>query len=188
MYYCKWHIYFWLVVAIIVGLAACSKTKKPVNHFYFDTTTYIEAEINALNSSFQSFNNTIDLNGESESRSHIAADSSIFKELHALFKQANINSAVFQGEYKIDTFWILDPSSQQNIEVWNYSTANKDLKVKWLQVYSNGSLKASLSQENFLFSYDKEIYYEKGKKFSVLMWQKTLGQDTLTIFNSIEFF
>ena len=188
MYYCKWHIYFWLVIAIMVALSACTKNEKPVNNFYFDTASYIDEEVKELNTSIQSFNNTIELNGKIESRNNIAIDSSIFKEMYSLFKQANINSAVFQGAYEIDTFWMQDPSSQENIEVWNYTTANEDLKVKWLQVYSNGSLKASLSQENFLFSYEKEIYYEKAKKFSVLTWQKTLGQDTLHIFNSLEFF
>jgi len=188
MYYCKWPIYFLLLISIMLGLAACSKSEKPIHNFYFDTAAYMDEEIKELNTSIQSFNNTIELNGQSESRIQIPLDSSIFKEMQSLFKQTNINSAVFQGEYEIDTFWIQDPSSRQNIEVWNYTTENEDLTVKWLQVYSDGSLKASLSQENFLFSYEKEIYYEKSKKFSVLTWQKTLGRDTLNIFNSLEFF
>lgn len=188
MYYCKWPIYFWLVIAIIVALSACSEKSEVVNDFYFDTEDYMDAEIAALNNSIESFNNTIILNGESETRNNIKVDSSIFKEMDALFKQANINSAVFQGQYDIDTFWMTDPSSQAQIEVWNYTTDNENLKVKWLQVYSDGSLKASLANENFLFSYEKELYYEKSKKFSVLTWQKTLGQDTLHIFNSLEFF
>lgn len=188
MYCCKWNSYFWLVISIILALSACNKQKKTSKDFYFDSGKYIESEVSNLKASISSFDNTITFNGESETRNHVSADSSIYKEMQHLFKQANINSGMLKGEYTIDTFWIQDPSSQENIEVWNYTTQNEALKVKYLQVYSNGSIKASVSQKNFLFSYEKVMYYEKNKKFSVVTWQKTLGQDTLNIFNSMEFF
>lgn len=188
MYYCKWHIYFWLVVAILVALSSCNEGEEVVNDFYFDSEAYIIKEVEVLKSTVINYNNTIVLNGESESRYNIQADSSIYKEMINLFTQTNINSPILNGEYEIDTFWIQDPSSQANIEVLNYTTNNPKLKVRWLQVYSDGSLKANIANQNFLFSYEKEVYYEKDSKFSVLTWQKTIGQDTLNIFNSLDFF
>jgi hypothetical protein len=187
MYYCKWNIYFFLLIAILATLSACDNAEKSQDNFYFDSGAYIKLEIDSLKTFVHHYNNTVTLNGESEIKSNIPADSSIYKEMNALFKRANINNAILQGEYSIDTFWIQDPITQANIEVLNYTTQNEELNVRWLQVYSNGSIKASLAGETFLFSYEKEIFYEKNKKFTVLAWQKTLGQDTLRIYNSLEF-
>jgi hypothetical protein len=109
------------------------------------------------------------------------------KEFENLCKVANINQTLFKNEYQIDTFWMLDPISFENIEVLNYTTQNKDLKVQSLQVYSNGSIKASIQQSNLLFSSQKDFYYEKNKKINILSWQKTLGQDTLWLMNEMTF-
>ncbi|MEZ4916769.1 MAG: hypothetical protein R2836_07260 [Chitinophagales bacterium] len=82
---------------------------------------------------------------------------------------------------------MLDAKTNENIEVLNYSTTNKKLDVKWFQQYSNGSMKALLSKSNFLYSYEKRDFYGKEDEFSVVSWQKILGQDTLRVFSKVEF-
>lgn len=187
MHFCKLNIYFWLVVFILVLLASCQSKVEVENNFYFDTQDYIKAEVAVLKKTVQQITAKITLDDESETQTFNVDTASSFNDLENLFTQVNINKAIFKDEYIIDTFWLLDPVTQNNIEVLNYVTQNKDLKVAWMQVYNNGSLKAKISEKNFLFSYEKEIFYEKNKRFSTVSWQKTIGLDTLKVFNELEY-
>lgn len=187
MYYCKWNIYFWLGVFILVLLASCKNKAQVDADIYFDSENYIKSEVSQLKQQVKNIAAKITLNGESEIQTFIVDTASSFEDLENLFAQVNINKAIFDKEYKIDTFWMLDSESQENIEVINYVTENDKLKVAWMQVFDNGSLKAKISEKNFLFSYEKEIFYQKNKKFSTVSWQKTIGLDTLRVFNEIEY-
>lgn len=187
MYYCKWNIYFWLVLAILALLSSCEPENETIPSVYYDTDSFIQEEISYLAEQVSHLNKHLVLNGVAERVDSIKVDSTSFKELASLFKQANINKVIYQDEYQTDTFWILDPVTQENIEVVNYTTNKPKLKVKWLQVYSNGSLKASLQGHNFLFSYEKEVYYQKLSRFSVISWQKTIGQDTIHVHNEVDY-
>lgn len=177
----------WLVIAIAFALASCNEEEEAELHFFFDSEEFAETEIGRLQLRTSEVSKTIVLNGESETLEHIEADSTVYQEMRNLFKQANINDAKFVVEYEIDTFWMMDPITMENIEVLNYTTSNPELKLKWMQVYSNGSLKACLAMKNFLFSYEKEIFYKNGESFSVLSWQKTLSQDSLHLFSQLDF-
>lgn len=187
MYSCKWTIYFWLLVAILALISSCKQEEQAELDIYFDSAAYMQGEIEELKSQVLYAKASLALNGEVEEKDRIALDEESLNQLEQLFDQVNINQAKFRGEYKVDTFWMLDSETLEQIEVWNYTSTNDKLKVKWMQVYSDGSIKASLVDNNFLFSYEKEIYYEKQKKFSTISWQKTLGMDTLRIFNELEF-
>lgn len=186
MYYCKWHIYFWMVVAILFLLSSCQQNDEEELGLYFDTANYIHHEVDSIVMGTAYLEKKLVLNGVSETLDSVEVDDSSFKELQALFTQANLNKGIYRGEYDIDTFWILNPESGENIEVLNYTTDNEELKVPWLQVYSDGSLKALLKENNFLFSYEKEIYYQNEESFSIISWQKTIAQDTLRIFNEVK--
>lgn len=185
MYCCKFDLYFWLMIAILVALASCQQEEAPKTQIYFDSAVYMSKEIAELKKEITNVDAVLSLNGVEEIEKNIPISESSFDQLEQLFAQANINQAKFVKEYTIDTFWMLDPLTNQNIEVLNYTTENEKLKVKWMQVYSDGSLKASYSEKNFLFSYEKEIYYQKDQKFSTISWQKTFGLDTLKVFNEI---
>ena len=187
MYWCKWKYIGWLIFAIAVFLASCNEPVVVVDNVYFDSKEFAEKEIESLESKVSEVSKTIVLNGKSETIEHIVADSTVYREMLSILKEANINKAKFASEYTIDTFWMMDPDTNENVEVLNYTTENPTLKVRWMQVYSDGSIKAFLSKENYLFSYEKEIYYGKDKNFSVISWQKTRGQDTLHIFRTIDF-
>lgn len=187
MYYCKWSLYFWLVIAILALISSCKQEEQVKLDIYFDSAAYMQGEIEELKSQVLYAKASLALNGEVEEKDRIALDEESLNQLEQLFDQVNINQAKFRGEYKVDTFWMLNSETLEQIEVWNYTSTNDKLKVKWMQVYSDGSIKASLVDNNFLFSYEKEIYYEKQKKFSTISWQKTLGMDTLRIFNELEF-
>lgn len=185
MHFCKWNIYFWLVVFIMVLLASCQNNVEVKTDYYFDSESYIKNEVSRLKTQVKRVVAKITLNGESETQTFDIDTASSFNDLENLFSQVNINKAVFDNQYKIDTFWMLDPLTEKNIEVLNYTANNKQLKVKWMQVYDDGSLKAKISEKNFLFSYEKEIYYQKNIKFSTISWQKTIGLDTLRVFNEL---
>ncbi|MCB0510566.1 MAG: hypothetical protein KDC82_07355 [Bacteroidetes bacterium] len=187
MYYCRWSVYFWLVVAILTLLSACSPEEQVKLDIYFDSAAYMQGEIEAIKKQVHYASASLALNGEVEKKEKISLIEESLDQFEQIFDQVNINQAKLRGEYQVDTFWILDPISAEQIEIWNYTSSNDKLKVKWMQVYSNGSLKASIADHNFLFSYEKEIYYEKQKKMSAISWQKTLGMDTLHIFNELEF-
>ncbi|MCB0536624.1 MAG: hypothetical protein KDE33_03760 [Bacteroidetes bacterium] len=187
MNYCKYEIYFFLLLAILVALSSCTNSSSQVFNQYFDAKTYVEQEKDELLKDFKHYNNTIILNGNEETKQNELLDTIVVEELVDYFSKANINKKINQDQYKIDTFWMLDAKTNENIEVLNYSTTNKKLDVKWFQQYSNGSMKALLSKSNFLYSYEKEIFYGKEDEFSVVSWQKILGQDTLRVFSKVEF-
>lgn len=187
MHFCKWNIYFWMLVFILVLLASCQNSNNVNNDFYFDTEEYIKTEVISLKKQVKSIIAKIDLNGESEIQNFKVDSTTSFNDLENLFTQVNINKAVFENEYEIDTFWILNPETQENIEVINYIAKNDKMKVSWIQVYNDGSLKAKITEKNFLFSYEKEIYYQKDLTFSTISWQKTIGLDTLRVYNELKY-
>lgn len=186
MYCCKWEIYSWLFIALFVVLSSCDEAKSEEFSLYFDSKNYIEQEVEDLLDHVEFVQKTLILNGEKEVLDSVQADSTSFEELEELFAEANINKGIFKGEYQVDTFWIVDEQEKEQIEVLDYQTSNPELKVQWVQVYSNGSLKATLQENNFLFSYEKEVFYEKAKSFSVISWQKTIGQDTIKVFSEVK--
>lgn len=166
---------------------ACNTTKSKDFQQYFDAATYIESQSLQILANKKYYNTTIELNNTKEQKENIVLDTVALTEMVNLFKTANINKKINQDQYKLDTFWILDPVTNENIEVVNYTTTNKKLNVQWFQQYSNGAMKALISQHNFLYSYEKEIYYNTQKQFSIISWQKTLGQDTMRMFSLVEF-
>lgn len=188
MNYCKHITYFFLISVFFVAISACTKNNTKAFNQYFDAKTYAEQEKNEILEQFNHYNNTIILDGKKESKVNLELDTTVVNEMVNFFSKANINKKINKDQYKLDTFWMLDAKTNENIEVLNYSTSNKKLDVKWFQQYSNGSMKALLSKQNFLYSYEKEIFYGNNNEFSVVSWQKILGQDTLYIFNKVEFF
>ena len=187
MYYSKKHIYLYLFVVLFFLLGACDLQKTEKSSLYFDTEKFISAEIELLLEEVKYVNVSLDLDGIIESKDSVEVDSASFDEISKLLKQANINKGIFKDEYTLDTLMMLDPTSNAEVSVATYSTTNNDLDVKWLQVYKNGSIKALIKNKNVLFSYEKEIYYERGVKFSVNSWQKTLSQDSIHVLKEVVF-
>ncbi len=187
MYYSRKQMYVYLFVVLFFLLGACDLQKTEKSSLYFDTEKFISAEIELLLEEVKYVNVSLDLDGTIESKDSIEVDSTSFDEISKLLKQANINKGIFKGEYTLDTIMMLDPSSNTGVSVASYSTMNNDLNVKWLQVYENGSIKALIKNKNVLFSYEKEIFYEKGVKFSVNSWQKTFSQDSIHVLKEIIF-
>lgn len=186
MYYCKWHIAAWILMAVIVFLASCKENTAPKQTIYFDTQAYFQQEKDGLFHQQGTMQKTLELNGKKEEISLNAIDTSQLQNYINIFNNSNLNKTIYIGEYEIDTFWMLDPQTYANIEVLTYKSKDEKNDVKWLQVYSNGNMKAALQSKNFLFSNYKEVFYEKDKAFSLIAWQKTLGLDTVKTFTEVE--
>ena len=187
MHFCKWNVYFWMLIFILALLASCNKPIVKKELIYFDTESYIKKEVVHLKKEVKAISAHIKLDGKEESQEFKVDTATSFDDLENLFTQVNINKVIFKDQYKIDTFWIQDSNTNKNIEVINYVSQNPELKIEWLQVYDDGSLKAKISENNFLFTYEKEIFYQKNEKFSTIISQKTIGLDTLTVFNELEY-
>lgn len=180
-------MYVNVFVVLFFLLGSCDLSKTEESSLYFDTEKFILAEIELLLKEVKYVNVNLDLDGTIESKDSIEVNSTSFDEISKLFRQANINKGIFKDEYTLDTIMMLDPSSNTEVSIASYSTMNNDLNVKWLQVYENGSIRALIKNKNVLFSYEKEIYYEKGVKFSLNSWQKTFSQDSIHILKEIVF-
>jgi len=187
MRFCKWNIYFWLVIFILVLLGACQSTPVHKEDIYFDTQDYVENEVRFLKQNVQQISAQIELNGKHEKQLFDVDTANSFNDLENLFSQVNLNKTVYKDQFKVDTFWLIDSNSNENVEVINYVSQNEDFNVKWLQVYSTGSLKAKIAEKNFLFNYEKEIFYEKRKRFTSFIVQKTIGLDTLKVVNELQY-
>lgn len=185
MYYCKWHIYFWLVVAILFLLSSCQQGEVDVNAYksYFNTENHMEFVLDSLLERDSTSIHLV-LNGKHEDKTLQGVDSSLINEMIELIEEANLNDKLLTDLYTIDTFWLLD-ENQQNIEVVNYEAKDEQQKVKWLQVYANGDIKALLQQKNVLFSYEKEVFYGHNGEFSLFAWQKALQMDTLFLYKQL---
>lgn len=180
------YTYIWLLLTAALTLNACESGEKEHPEIYFDSTEFLEKEWPRLEK-VQFLNQELIFNGQEEQIDSVPADSASFKELFQLFRAANINKVIYSQQYAIDTFWIVDPETNANIGVINYHTSNADLPVEWFHVYEDGSVKFKMAERNFLFSYEKEVFYKPEHGFSIISSQKSLGQDTLHIFKTLEF-
>lgn len=166
--------------------SACQSEESERPAIYFDSEEFLNKEWTQLEQ-IKYAEQELVFNEQKEHLDSVPVDSASFQELFELFKKANINKVIYSQEYLIDTFWVLDAETLENTEVINYYTNNNDLPVEWFHVYSDGTVKFKMAASNFLFYYEKEVYYEPNFGFSIISSQKSLMQDTLHIFKTFKF-
>ena len=170
----------------LMALHACQTEKKLNPKIYFDSEAYLDAEWTNLEK-IKYAKQEILFNEKSEELDSIPVDSTSLIEFVKLFKKANINNVMYSGEYLIDTIWLENPESGENLMTVNYHTANSDLPVQWFHVFSDGSVQFKMTESNFLFFYEKEVSYQPNEGFRIISKQKSLWQDTMHIAKSFIF-
>jgi hypothetical protein len=170
----------------LMALHACQTKEKLNPKIYFDSEAYLAAEWSNLEKMKYAKQEVV-FNEESEELDSILVDSASLKEYFKLFEKANINNAIYIGEYLIDTFWLENPESGENLMAVNYHTTNSDLPVQWFHVFSDGSVHFKMTESNFLFFYEKEVSYQPNEGFRIISKQKSLWQDTMHIAKTFVF-
>jgi len=178
--------YIGLLIGWLLLLSACQTEKKLNPKIYFDSEAYLDAEWTNIEKMKYAKQEVV-FNEESEELDSILIDSTSLKEFAKLFEKANINNAIYSGEYLIDTIWLENPESGESLMAVNYHTANSDLPVQWFHVFSDGSVHFKMTESNFLFFYEKEVSYQPNEGFRIISKQKSLWQDTMHIAKSFVF-
>ena len=173
-------------IAGLIALHACQTKEKLNPKIYFDSEAYLDAEWTNIEKMKYAKQEVV-FNEESEELDSILIDSTSLKEFAKLFEKANINNAIYSGEYLIDTFWLENPESGEDLMEVNYHTTNSDLPVQWFHVFSDGSVHFKMTEINFLFFYEKEVSYQPNEGFRIISKQKSLWQDTMHIAKSFVF-
>ena len=120
----------WFVFGTLLLLLACETEESEQPDIYFDSEAYLDEEWPYL-AQIDFARQELNFNEQIEYLDSVPVDSTSFKELFQLFKKANINKVIYSQEYMIDTFWLVDPDTNENLEVINYFTENTELPVAW---------------------------------------------------------
>ncbi|MCD8528587.1 MAG: hypothetical protein LRY27_01060, partial [Chitinophagales bacterium] len=121
-----------MAFAVFIFLQSCKKQETQHEVFYFDTKAYFNKEKALLYAKPYGAQKMVELNGKTEEAAEKKVDTTEMQNYINVFNEANLNRPIYKGTYKIDTFWMLDPQTNENIEVLNYISQNPKNEVKWL--------------------------------------------------------
>ncbi len=177
---------FFLIQLTSFWFYSCKTNTSSISTVQYDIVKYMNKELDKLQEEHPNISKKAILNGNEETIRNLAFTNDVKKDLIKAFTQCNINKAVLKDAYKNDTFWIQSPELE-TIEVINYLAKDSTLPVKWIQVYSNGDIKATFTESNPLYSLKRELYYKKNTLVSIYSVQQSLGNEVLLSFSEIRF-
>jgi hypothetical protein len=148
---------------------------------YFDTPVFIDSEIEKLLAMNLIATKTIYLDNESETTSQIEVNKDFLVQEFSVLADANINRPAMYGRYAIDT------AHHSNYTSIIYSTDDAKLKTKRLEHAPGKYVKATLANNNFMNSFEKDFTYEIDQFIKINGWQKSLFEDTLFYSVRIDF-
>ncbi|KLT65747.1 hypothetical protein [Pedobacter sp. BMA] len=155
-----------LILALALGFVSCIKQEPNganARLSYFDVKGYFNKEINRLQQTNPTVQKTVSVNGTAENRKLKIPDWQ--KEL-AVFTNADINKASWQGEFKITA------SNQLTI----YSSANKKIPVKKILLTHQHNKLAKIviivESKNILFQSTDTLTYAPDRFYEIKKFQK----------------
>lgn len=155
---------------------------------YFDTDEFIEDQIAYWKDQGLEAIKTVQLNNSDPGvKEGIIADEKFLTEELKVIKEANISSISLIGKYRIDTLITMDAIKLKEVQLFKYSTEEKDLKVRQIAVYEDDFFSSLIATSNFMTSFNKRITYKPGKSLQVQGWQKTIFLDTVFYRTHIDF-
>ncbi|WP_316801350.1 hypothetical protein [Pedobacter frigidisoli] len=155
-----------LILALAFGFTSCNQereTNANARLSYFDVKGFFSKEINRLRLSNPIVEKTVSVNGVSENRKIKIADWE--KEL-AVFTNADINKASWQGEFKVTV----------DHQLTIYSSANKKIPVKKILITHQQAKVAKIEiiveNKNILFQSVDTLRYAPGLFYEIKKLQK----------------
>lgn len=146
---------WWPIGLIFLGLVACSPPS-PVDELkeqpYFDVPLLVEQQLQWLDSLNPPVALRASIGGQTQTQT-IRKDSSAWAETFDLFRQADINQPVLQGEYE-ET----DRITQDSLRVRTYrAKQGEEAEIPYLRVFYRDSL-ANVHRIETMFQEDNVLY------------------------------
>jgi len=155
-----------LILALACGFISCNQERETTANArlsYFDVKGYFSKEAHRLQQNNPTIKKTVSVNGTAENRELKITDWE--KEL-AVFTNADINKASWQGEFKVTT----------NNQLTVYSSANKKIPVKKIsltyQLSKLAKIEIIVESKNILFQSSDTLIYAPHRFYEIKKLQK----------------
>jgi hypothetical protein len=170
------HRFSWVLMAIAVSFASCGTGKsdqRSAGHAYRDLKGYFQDELNNIRSSRPALQKTIVMNGQRDSLTITAPDSTQLKHLLAPFLDVDLNKPSLQGAY--DTILLADQFSGTRSLMYkarNTATVPQEVIMDIDNHQHITNVQMNKHVENLVYEYQQNLVYQQNKHIRIVTWQK----------------